>query len=284
MHLATVFFGFTAILGAVIRLPAISIVWWRVFLTSISLLFFIGFGKKILAIPRKYIWKFCLIGVVVGLHWLCFYGSVKLANSSVALICMATTALFTSIFEPIFLRKKFKILDTGLALIIIPAMALIIKTIDVSLHLGIIVGLLSAMFASIFTTLNKKYLERGDFYSITFLELASATIFLSLIFPFYYLNNPVQAFFPPGIMDWVYIFILAFVCTTWAYVLALKSLKYLTAFYSNLIINLEPVYGILLAIILLKEHKELNFTFYLGCIIILIAVMGYPGLRRLNRK
>jgi drug/metabolite transporter (DMT)-like permease len=196
---------------------------------------------------------------------------------------MATTALFTSIFEPALMRKKFNILDTGLAIIIIPAMALIIKTIDVSFHLGIIVGILSAMLASLFTTLNKKYLEHGDFYSITFLELGSATIFLSLIFPIYYKYFPEQAFFPPGSSDWLYILLLAIVCTTWAYVLALKSLEYLTAFYSNLIINLEPVYGIVFAIILLKEHKELNFTFYLGCIIIMVAVMGYPGLKRILR-
>jgi drug/metabolite transporter (DMT)-like permease len=280
MHIATLLFGFTAILGALIQLPAVSIVWWRVFITSLSLLFFISFGKKLFSIPRKYIFRFCGIGIIVGLHWICFYGAVKLANSSVALICMAFVALFTSFFEPLLLNKKFKFLDMGLGIIIIPAMVLIVKSSDVSLQTGFLVGTLSAMLASLFTTLNKKYLDYGDFYSITFLELGSATIFISFILPIYYYEVESALFFPAAIMDWVYIIILALVCTTFAYVLALKSLKYLTAFYSNLIINLEPIYGILLAIVILKEHKELNATFYIGCFIIILAILGYPILKR----
>lgn len=280
MHVATLLFGFTAILGALIDLPAVSIVWWRVLITSFSLLFFISFGKKLKAIPRRYVWRFCGIGIIVGLHWMCFYGSIKLANSSIALICMAMTALFTSFFEPIFLKKRIDFLDMGLGIIIIPAMALIVKSSDVSLHTGILVGVLSAMLASLFTTLNKKYLDFGDFYSITFLELGAATVFISFILPIYYKGLNVGMLVPPTIMDWMYIVILALLCTTFAYVLALKSLKYLSAFYSNLIINLEPIYGIILAIVILKEHKELNGTFYLGCLIILAAVLGYPVLKR----
>lgn len=280
MHVATLLFGFTAILGALIDLPAVSIVWWRVTITSFSLLFFISFGKKLTTIPKKYIWRFCGIGIIVGLHWMCFYGSIKLANSSIALICMAMTALFTSFFEPFFLKKKFNLLDMGLGIIIIPAMALIVKSSDVSMHTGILLGILSAMLASLFTTLNKKYLDFGDFYSITFLELGAATVFISFILPIYYRGFDAEFFIPTDSIDWVYIVLLALVCTTFAYVLALKSLKHLSAFYSNLIINLEPIYGILLAIVILKEHKELNITFYIGCCIILAAVMGYPPLKR----
>ncbi len=280
MHLAVLLFGFTAILGNLIELSAIMIVWWRVLITSISLLFFISFGKKLLLIKRKYLLRFCGIGVIIGLHWICFFGAVKWANSSVALICMATTALFTALIEPYINRTTISKLEVFTGAIIIPGMILLVSATSLELRWGFIPGILAAVFASLFAILNKKYIHEADYFSITFLELTSATIFISIMLPMLFLFSEDTQFFPPGLYDWIYLLVLALLCTTLAHVLALSALKEITAFNSNLIINLEPLYGILMAIFLLKEHQDLSSGFYLGSIIILIVIFVYSPLKK----
>ena len=142
---------------------------------------------------------------------------------------------------------------------------------------------MSAFFAAFFTSYNKKYIVDGKEREISFLELGSAWIFLSLVMPFYHHWQPIEHFFP-SVSDWIYLLILALLCTTFAYVLALKALNYLSAFASALTVNLEPVYGIFFAIVILKEHKELNLEFYLGVIVIISAVTIYPLIMRRKRR
>lgn len=280
IHTAVILFGFTAILGSLITLPAITLVWWRVLITSISLLYFIRFGKKLKGLQRKDILKFLGIGAIVGMHWICFYGSVKLANASVALICMATTTLFTSIIEPLVGRRPISRLELLIGFMIIPGMIIIVQDIDTSLTNGFIVGILSALLAATFATLNKLMVSSADSYSITFLEITGAWIFLSLLFLINVGDVQSLAFMPAGIMDWVYLMILALLCTTLAYVLSLNSLKHMSAFANNLVINLEPIYGILLAAVILKEYEQLNLSFYIGATLIVMTVFAYPILNK----
>lgn len=281
IHIAVLLFGFTAILGDLIQLPAVMIVWWRVLLTSFSLLFFIQFGKKLREIPLKQIRTYAIIGMIIGLHWICFYGSVKLSNASVCLICMSTTSLFTSLIEPILVRTKFNKFELMLSAMIIPGMLLIVNNIDLSYMAGVWVGLASALLAAIFSTLNKANIKGADPYTISFIELSSAWGMISIMLIFLWISgNQPAVFLPSGINDWIFLITLALLCTTLAHVLSLQALKYLSAFASNLVINLEPVYGILLAIVILKEHKELNPMFYLGASIILLSVLSYPFLNK----
>jgi len=281
IHIAVLLFGFTAILGDIIQLPAVMIVWWRVLLTSFSLLFFIQFGKKLKEIPLKQIRTYAIIGMIIGLHWICFYGSVKLSNASVCLICMSTTSLFTSLIEPILVRTKFNKFELMLSAMIIPGMLLIVNNIDLSYMAGVWVGLASALLAAIFSTLNKANIKGADPYTISFIELSSAWGMISIMLIFLWISgNQPAVFLPSGINDWIFLITLALLCTTLAHVLSLQALKYLSAFASNLVINLEPVYGILLAIVILKEHKELNPMFYLGASIILLSVLSYPFLNK----
>jgi len=281
IHLAVLLFGFTAILGDLIQLPAVMIVWWRVLLTSVSLLFFIQFGRKLRYIPWKLIKTYAFIGMIIGLHWICFYGSVKLSNASICLICMSTTSLFTSIIEPIMVRSKFNKLDLMLGAMIIPGMLLVVSNIDIQYMAGVWVGLASALLAAIFSTLNKANIKGADSFTISFIELSSAWGMISiLLFLFWLTGNQPVAYIPTDLNNWVYLIILALLCTTLAHVLSLQALKYLSAFASNLVINLEPVYGILLAIIILKEHKELNTMFYLGATLIILTVLSYPYLNK----
>lgn len=284
LHIAVLLFGFTAILGDLIQLSAVMIVWWRVLITCISLLYFVKFGKKLKSIPRDKILKFLGVGVLVGLHWITFYGAVKLSNASVALICFASTSLFTSFLEPAILGRAIEKLQVVMGLMIIPGMWLIVNTVDTSMMNGIYVGLLSALLAAIFSTLNKRLIDDADSYSITFLELGSAWIFISILLPILIWNGS-DFLFWPSTMDWVYLIILALLCTTLAYILSLRALKHVSAFVANLTINLEPVYGILLAIVLLNDHKELNPRFYMGVILISAIVFSYPVIKkRLNKN
>ncbi|MBK9254605.1 MAG: EamA family transporter [Saprospiraceae bacterium] len=285
IHIAVLLFGLTAILGHLLSISAVSLVWWRVLITCISLLYFIKWGKSLVHLPKNHIRQYMGIGVIVGLHWICFYGAIKLSNASIALVCMATTSFFTSIIEPLILKQKFKGIELLLGIFIIPGMILIVNSTELAFMNGIWVGLAAAFLAALFAVLNKKYIGNADPYSITFIELGSAWIFISLILAVIFLS-PIEdvSFMPVGLNDWIYLLILSLFCTTLAYILSLKALKHISAFASNLVINLEPVYGIILAIILLNEHKSLNGTFYIGCSIIVFTVMLYPLLTKRFRK
>ena len=281
IHIAVILFGFTAILGDLIQLPAVVLVWWRVLITSVSLLFFIQFGKSLIQIPKKQIRTYIIIGILIGLHWICFYGAIKLSNASIALVCMSTTSLFTSIIEPIFFRTKVNKLELLLAASVIPGMLLIVNNINTTYINGVWVGLAAALLAAIFSSLNKVNIKGADPYSISFIELSSAWMMISLLLGIMWIfRYQADTFLPPNTSDWVYLIILALLCTTLAQVLTLKSLHHLSAFAVNLVINLEPVYGILMAIFILNDHKELSPLFYLGGGIILLSVMLYPYLHK----
>lgn len=286
LHIAVFLFGFTAILGDLISLPAISLVWWRVLLTSISFLFLVPLRKLWRTTDRQTLQQFIGIGVLVGVHWICFFGAVKLANPSIALVCMATASFFTALLEPLLTKQKAKTYEIMLGLLIIPGMILIVNSAELSLMWGIVIGLVAALLSAFFAILNKMLVGKLDEKSVTFLEMGAAWVFVSAVLPLYLLFSPDAGrltFWPQG-FDWLYLLVLALLCTTLAYVLALRSLRYLTAFASNLTVNLEPVYGISLAYFLLDDRQELNPGFYWGTLLILLAVFSYPFLRKRNKR
>ncbi len=279
LHLAVFLWGFTAILGDLIQLSALTLVWWRVFLTSLSLVFFVKIGRIVREVGLRRFLLLAGIGVIVALHWVTFYGAIKLANASIALICMATTSLFSSLLEPLIVGRRFVWYELLLGLFILPGIWLIVDGVDAGMNVGIGVGLLSAALVSIFTSLNKKYIGSSNPARITFIELGSATLFLA---PFLYALGGER--FWPAPLDWVYLLVLALLCTTLTFFLSLRALSKLSAFASNLTVNLEPVYGIFLAYFLLDDAQELNPNFYWGTLLILVAVFGYTAAMRLLRR
>jgi drug/metabolite transporter (DMT)-like permease len=277
LHLAVFLWGFTAILGDVISLNAVTLVWWRVLLTSISLLAFVRIGRILREVGRKQALIFAGLGCIVALHWVTFYGAIKLANASVGLICLATTALFSSILEPLIVKRPFLWYELALGIFILPGIWLIIDGVEASMTVGVLVGLCSAVLVTVFTSFNKLYVEKSDPLRITFIELSAGTLFLTPLLPFMPGN------FWPTTMDWVYLVVLAVLCTTFTNFLFLRALKKLSAFAANLTVNLEPVYGIFLAFFLLNDAEELTPSFYWGTGLILVAVFGYAGLKRYFR-
>ncbi len=287
LHLAVFLWGFTAILGKVITLEEIALVWWRLLFTCVSLLFF----KVIWTHVPKYSWKLILrmmgIGIVVATHWVLFFGSIKYSNVSICLVCMATGSFFASLIEPILMRYKHKWYEVFLGLLVIPGMYLVVNFIPSEKVLGVYLGLLSALLAAIFSILNKQVIDENENINplgMTFIELSSGLIFLSIIFPIskQYLGE--TAFVPAGFMDIFYLLILALLCTTFGYVLGLRALRHLSAFASTLVVNLEPVYGIILAWLIFQENQEVGQFFYLGVLIILFAVFMHPFMKRRFEK
>jgi drug/metabolite transporter (DMT)-like permease len=226
---------------------------------------------------RKEVLAFVGIGILVAFHWVTFYGAIKYANASVALAAFALTSLFTSIIEPILTDKAFDKSELLIGILVVPAMLLIANNLDVSMVRGLLVGILSAFLASLFGTLNKKMVNKATSYQITFIEMTSAFLFLSLFVPF--ITGPDSPLMPTT-RDLVYLLILALACTTFAFIITLKAMETVTAFEANLVINLEPVYGILLAALILKDHKEVGMTFYIGTGLILLIVLSYPLTKR----
>ncbi len=226
----------------------------------------------------KQIVPLILVGFVAGLHWITFYGSIKLANASIALIALATTSFFAAILEPLIFKSPFRWLDLILGIVIIPAMGLIVYSVQESMILGIWVGLASALLAALFAILSKRYMNEISAVRVSFLEIFGAFILLSIILPF--TNECTVEALTPTKQDWMYLIFLALICTSFAQYLAIRALKYISAFNFTLTVNLEPVYGIILAILLLKENKELNTQFYIGVVIIVITVFSYPYLKK----
>ena len=284
LHIAIFLWGFTAILGDLISLDAIPLVWWRVLLTSLSIVFLIPLIKNINSLSRKTILRFAGIGMIIGLHWILFFASIKLSNPSIALICMATGSFFTAILEPIMLKQQMKGYEILLGLMIVPGMLMIVNSTELSMMNGIWAGIGSALLAAIFTVLNKKYIDDIEPRIMTFLEMSTAWLMVSLMLPVVYWMDPSSFNMTPSLIDIGYLCVLAFLCTTLAFILSLKSLKHISAFATNLSINLEPVYGIIMAAILLDDVKELNERFYIGCSVILIAVFIYPMIKLYFKK
>jgi len=224
---------------------------------------------------KSYFW----IGILIALHWVCFYASIKIGNASIGLITLATTSLFTAILEPWLMRYRHSKVDLGLGLLMVPAMYLAISGFDPQKVLAFGIGILSAILLAYQSIQNRRLIHKSSPLSITLIEMASAWIFLSLLSPLLYFVVDLGDWIPNQ-MDWLYLLILVLACTIVPYVLHLKALKHVSAFTLNLIVNLEPVYGILLAIIILKEQNDLDLSFYIGVLIIVGIVIAYPLLSK----
>ena len=284
LHFSIILFGFTAILGAVISLSALPLVWWRILLTVISLGFFAKLTTVFKQVSTKNILFICGTGGIVGLHWLTFYGSIKASNASVGVLALAATPLFTAFLEPLVQKRKINVIEIMLSILIIPGMILIVRTLPTKFLDGFLIGLFSAFLASLFSSLNQKMTLLSDAITITFLELSSALILLTFVLPFWLAFNPKEAFIPKGTYDWMYVALLAFVCTSLAYSLTLHAMKQLSAFTVSLSMTLEPLYGIAFAWFLLNENEQLTNSFYWGSLLIVLSVIIYPIYKFYNNK
>ena len=274
IHFCVVLWGFTAILGKLITLGALQLVWWRMLLVSGALLLVRRFWVGINQMPKRLIAIYAGIGVIVALHWLTFYGSVKLANASVAATCMALTPIFISFVEPYLAKRKFDSTELFFGIAAVPGVALVVGGTPAAMRIGILVGALSAFFVSIFSSLNKRYIATSPALTVTGIEMAAGAVFLTFAALFVPLDAPLLAW--PSVNDAWLLAALAMGCTLFPFALSLVALRQISAFSASLAVNLEPIYAIVLAILLLGEQRELATSFYIGVAIILIVVFLHP--------
>lgn len=287
LHVAIFLWGFTGILGRLITLQEFPLVWWRILITVTVLGLFLKVRKELESPPWHELKKIVGVGTLIALHWITFYGSIKYSNVSVALSCMASTALFTAIIDPLMHQKKPVVLELVLGLFTVLGIYLIFQFQQLY-AVGIMMGLVSAFLSATFTIMNKSLLEHHGPRNLLFYELLAGLAVLTLSAPVYLYFFPVPALIP-DLADSGWLLILGVVCTVYAMQLSYQALQHVSAFVMNLSINLEPIYSIILAIIIFQENKELNAGFYIGsgviiCSVVLNGLVSYGKKWRQRRR
>lgn len=279
MHLVVFLWGGTAILGKLISVTGPVLVWHRIWMTVFVLALVPGVISKIKDFQKSDWVKLGIIGILTALHWVCFYGSIKWSNSaSVALSALATATFFAAILEPLLTNAKFESFNLFLGILVFIGVRLIFM--DDAIHPGAFaLGIVAAFLSALFSTLNKKWATSFDPKAATLVELGIGFLFLSMILPFFTGFDNLLINIIPRPEDWVYLIILSVLCTAFTFVVALNCLKYISAFKSNLYVNLEPVYGILMASVLFNELEEFSLHFVIGAIIIISTVFIKPLLK-----
>lgn len=271
LHMAVFLAGFTAILGLLIELNEILLVGYRLLLTVFILSVMMWIRKEWQKLAFKDILRISGVGMVIAIHWVSFYGSIKYANASVALVCLSASGFFTALLEPLFFRKRIVWQELALGILAIAGIYIIFDF-HPQYKTGIIFGVLSAFGSAVFPILNKELLKQFTPKILTVYELSGGLILLSCLIPFYLAWFPAE-YYIPTLSDWAWLVVLAFFCTVISFDLQLNALKKISAFTANLTYNLEPVYGIILAFVFFDESKQLHGQFYLGLGLIVLAIV-----------
>ena len=279
LQLFVITVSFTAVLGELISIPAVSTVFWRTLLSAVMV--FIGYAAMKnggLMLGKRRVIQIMANGIILGLHWITFFWAVKLANVSVCLIGMATTSLFTAFTEAVINRRLPYRSEVILGVCIVPG--LLVVTHSIGDHMaGLVCALCSAFLASVFPVFNRKWATQGvKPMVLTFWQMGSASV-TCLVAAYLFFDQPLHENLPQGI-DWLYILVMASVCTVFAFTYNIYLLKYLSAFTVNLAINFEPVYGIIMAAIFFKEYEKLSIWFFVGASVIVLVNLTHGWIGR----
>lgn len=270
LHWIVFIWGFTAILGRLITLDALPLVWFRMLFAVGFIFIYVKIKKVPLKLPKRILLKFLVAGLVIALHWFTFFRAIKVSNISITLACLSTGAFFTSIIEPIFFNKKVVWYEIFFGLIVILGLTIIFNVEGKYLE-GIILALTSAFLSASFAVINSKFVKVYEPTIISFYELVGGVLFFSL---FLLGSSSFDAkFFQLTANDFMYLMILSSICTAYAFIASTAVMKFLSPYTVMLTINLEPIYGILLAVLLFKDKEQMSPAFYVGAFIILITVL-----------
>ncbi len=281
LHFLVFLWGFTAVLGKLVSIPSVEMVFYRTLLAALGMAVLILAMKGSFVISKSDFIKLMLTGFIVAIHWLTFFGAGRVANPSTSLVGFATCSFWAALIEPIAKRKKIQPLEIGLGLVVIIGLYIIFAG-DFQYPLGLFLGILSGFTAALFSVINSKLVVRVNAHTITFYEMASACVIILSFFPLYqstWADNG-QLSLSPLWSDWIYIAIMAWACSVYAYSAAINLTKKLSVFFIQLALNLEPVYGIALALIVFGDQEVMSLNFYIGTIIIISAVAIYPFLKK----
>jgi len=270
LHLIVFIWGFTAVLGRLITLDALPLVWFRMLFAVAFIFVYIRIKKISLKIPPKVILKFLVAGLIIALHWFTFFRAIKVSNVSITLACLSTGAFFTSLIEPIFFGKKVIWYEIFFGLIVIFGLSIIFN-VEGNYIEGIALALISAFLSASFSVINSKFVMDYEPTVISFYELSGGVLFFSgfLLFS----NSFDVNFFQLTSNDFMYLMILSSICTAYAFIASTAVMKFLSPYTVMLTINLEPIYGIILAVLIFKDKEHMSSEFYIGALIILTTVI-----------
>ena len=279
-HFIVFIFGFTAILGSLISISSLSLVWYRMLIAVMCLLIILPLLKKKLIIPKSLFFKLLFCGILISLHWVFFFKAIKSSNVSITLSILSLGAFMTSFLEPLFYKKKIIFYEVFLGLLVVLGTAIIFKT-QFKYMEGIIYSLISVIFSVLFTLINGKLVGQASSYTISLYELLGGFITLSFIL---ILSNDFNTeLFVLKNNDFLWLLILGTICTAYAFVVSVDVMKHLSPYSLMLSINMEPIYGILLASLFLNESKNMSYQFYVGFSFIFLAVI-LNGILKIRQK
>ncbi len=282
LHFLVFIAGFTAILGEAISLGSIALVWHRMLIAFILTFLFLIFRKYDLKINLRDFFNFSLAGIIIALHWITFFEAIEQSNISITLAMFSTGAFFASLLEPIFFKRKIKPVEIILGCVVICGVFIILKA-NINSFVGVLLGIVSALLASLFSVFNGKLVQNNNPFLISFYEFLSGVVFilLYLIFSDNLSDLTISSVFS---YDYLYVFILGSICTAYAFIASIYILKFLSPYTLVLTYNLEPVYGILLAIFIFPDTEKMEFSFYIGTLIIISTIIINSILKIKNNK
>ncbi len=283
LHFLVFIAGFTAILGELISINAVALVWFRMFFASLLMLIFIKFRRININVGVKSKFKFLLAGIIIALHWITFFEAIRQSNVSITLAMFSTGAFFASFIEPLFFKRRLLWYEVVFGVIVIIGVYLITQS-EIRYIYGILLGILSALLSTLFAVINGQLIKQHDATVISFYEFISGVLFIT-VFILVFKGGFSSEFFTLSIQDWLYLLILASVCTAYAFIGSVMVMRYISPYTVILTYNLEPLYGIILAIILFPKTEIMSSRFYYGAFLVLATVLGEGFLRkRLNKK
>lgn len=270
LHFIVFIWGFTAVLGALISLDSVPLVWYRMLLAVVFVLIYFMIKKRNFSIDGKSLFKFILTGIIIALHWITFFEAIKVSTVSIALVTMSTGAFFTSLIEPLFFKRRIKTIEIVLGLLVIVGLYIIFNF-ESKYSSGILYALVASFLSALFSVLNGLFVKKTDAEVISFYQLLFGVGFVTIFLLF--TDSFSVAFFTLKPSDWFYLLLLSSVCTAYAFVVSIKVMKYLTPYTLMLTMNLEPVYAIILALLIFGDKEKMNPEFYYGAFIVLFVVL-----------
>jgi len=271
LHVIVFIWGFTAILGKLISLEALDLVWYRMVFASVIMTFVVLFNKEKMKVPFNVLVGFIVSGIIIAAHWLTFYQAIKVSNVSITLACLSTGAFFASILEPIFYKRKVIWYELLFGVIVVVGLGIIFN-VETKYKTGIYLAVTSAFLSALFSVINGKYAKEYNPNIISLYELSSGVFFISIYL--FFAGSFTPAFFALSINDLIWLFLLSSICTAYAFSASVKVMKFLSPFTVMLTINLEPIYGIILALLIFKDGEEMTPLFYVGALVILATVIA----------
>ena len=285
LHIMVIILGFTGILGKLVSLNAINLVWYRMLIAFIVLAIFLACKKQLFSISIKNFIGIFGVGCLVAIHWLCFFHSIKVSTVSVAVLCLATSSLFSAFIEPLFFKRKLLLYEVIMGLIVIGSLAYILGT-EMKYINGYIYGIIAAFLGTLFTLFNAKYIDKVNATKITMIEMFAGVILVGSLFIFNQfedinlpfnmgiieLKNIAKPLTLPSSNDLFYLIILGTICTAMVFVWMTEIMRHISPFSLIMAINLEPIYSIILALIIFGDSELMGIDFYIGSTIIISIV------------